>query len=88
MQMRQIIQLSWFCAEEGSVEVTHIGRMANGQTFRVNNKFDEKLKPCPKSIITDEVKNQLLKKCRPETDEQFATRMRYGIACSDEVGFL
>uniref|UniRef100_A0A1B8Y5V6 LRAT domain-containing protein n=1 Tax=Xenopus tropicalis TaxID=8364 RepID=A0A1B8Y5V6_XENTR len=71
-------------AEHGLVEEDYTGRIAGGHSYRVNNKFDRKLKPRSSTLVVKDVCRQLGKRCAEDSDELFATQLRYGIACSDE----
>ncbi|XP_041430465.1 uncharacterized protein LOC108700612 isoform X2 [Xenopus laevis] len=70
--------------KDGVVTIDHIRNIAGSGTFKVNNKFDEKLKPRSGELVAKKAWNQLSVKSAEENDELFVTRLRYGIACSDE----
>ncbi|XP_041429623.1 uncharacterized protein LOC108699156 isoform X5 [Xenopus laevis] len=70
--------------EFGLVEEAYVGRVSDGRPYRVNNRFDRKLNPRSGALVIKDVRSQFWMRCAEDNDELFVTRLRYGIACSDE----
>lgn len=63
--------------------------VAAGKKYRVNNKHDRRFQPLPREAIVRNAERQVGKvkayNLTLENCEHFATEMRYGVACSDQV---
>ncbi|XP_061461976.1 phospholipase A and acyltransferase 3-like isoform X2 [Rhineura floridana] len=74
---------------KGVVKKELLWSIVGGDVCRVNNKYDRKYKPFPASKIVRNAESLLGKEMcysfASENCEHFATRLRYGIAKSDQV---